>query len=396
MDPNKSDGGDPGDAGPDASEEAGKGGNGGKGGSGGKPSAGKGGSEPMAGMSGGNGGAGSGGAGSGGAGSGGAGSGGAGNGGMGGIHSECRPSVPGGTCNLMSSCGCSDDKACYVTDVTEAKATVSCQSPGRLNPNSVCDDDVQCVKGYGCVGGKTAECRKYCESDKDCGANSICETVTSTVNQQSKDIEGYRVCFETCEAAADCSTKCCVAHNSGVKVCAAADYCVSPPTPACTSDANCTGGDRCLGGRYCTPPSCTTDQSCGMSSGFQNRCFVGSSTSWCMPGCATNQDCSAYPLTACRTLDTGLSCIPILVGLPCENVQQCGSSWTCVGAPGGWCSPPQCTTDADCGNVRTGVPNRCTTNSAGKKLCFPGCTSNDDCKGYPNSTCNTSAGLCSK
>jgi hypothetical protein len=171
----------------------------------------------------------------------------------------------------------------------------------------------------------------------------------------------------------------------------------------CATNADCPHGSTCQG-LWCTQP-CTASAACGANSAKQpNLCVpnangVGKS---CVPGCQITSDCDAYAGTTCMVTSgatsgycatTSTSGAGGRVGDPCASNTDCASPATCIGT---WCTV-SCDSDAAngdtvCGSNSNNVPNHCIDDSNGQNVCFPGCTTNQDCLGFPGTVCESFTG----
>jgi len=166
----------------------------------------------------------------------------------------------------------------------------------------------------------------------------------------------------------------------------------------CTSNSDCTAalanvdaGATC-NGTSCTE-SCTTSATCGSSSaGTANVCVQ----SVCFPGCTTTANCAAYNGTSCQQIvaGSGMVCAPTttsgggMIGDPCATNADC-SVGTCNGT---WCGE-SCAPATGCGSNSLGTPNYCVEDSNKADICFPGCTTDDDCAFFTGTlTCQTQTG----
>jgi hypothetical protein len=365
------------------------------------------------------------GSGSGGASGGGAGVGGS--GGTGGTAAPCKPTVPGASCDLAAQCGCPADTACYDTDVKGSTPTLSCSTPGLVPPGSICATSTACTAGYGCVGDMPGTCRKYCDSNDDCGSNGHCDAVTTTVDNKSVDITGYRACFEACSTDTSCATGCCIDGS-----CAAANYCACKANADCPSD--CCAGGRCAAAASCKPvPDVTNLQCVEGSATYSTDIFNTLECNQCATSncCDTWVDCqkdsacmcafkclSASNIDACVTACGGDGATKFdafgtcwaghckdscnimppcktatqagFAGGVCTTAPQCGctgtdkcdvstSGITSCGAPGSVPAGAGCTTDAACGIGYSCVGRVCAKYCSGVNS--QECGTNNSCLG---------------
>jgi hypothetical protein len=258
-----------------------------------------------------------------------------------------------------------------------------------------CDADNPCSDPQFCS--ELGYCSAECSSDNDCGLSpeklqNYCEAIGS----------GERYCFAGCSARADCAAYvggiCSTLPDGRGNGCTlGADIAES-----CDKDEDCIAGLSCIGGSngWCSPLNCGSDRECGVSvDGVQNRCVKNTAgTSICFPGCLSNEECIYFENTECSaSVDgAGKSCSAISIGAPCATDDECGSSYGCAGSPEspGWCTAA-CSAHNDCGHSPYGyAKNLCLSTTAGDLLCFPGCSTDDDCSAYADTACNDQ-GVCS-
>ncbi|HEU5055619.1 MAG TPA: hypothetical protein VFU21_03815 [Kofleriaceae bacterium] len=141
--------------------------------------------------------------------------------------------VGGGTCDtqpcdLYDQCGCESGQACDLDSSALAEGGTICRGITSAGTSTAsCDADEECAAGYGCFG-DPGQCRKYCETDGDCGLGHCnIQIVYDAGGGDYQDVPGARVC-----------TKACKADSAGGSGC--------PPDRACDfywTDPNGEGGD---------------------------------------------------------------------------------------------------------------------------------------------------------
>jgi hypothetical protein len=140
--------------------------------------------------------------------------------------------------------------------------------------------------------------------------------------------------------------------------------CKVPPPPKEPGEA-CKLGPECLSG------SCVGGVCRGTAGEFDD--------------CVVDVDCEARRVCCkstsdfdepnyCGKIDRGCAGS---IGDVCEFDFQCIDE-NCNAAFTGFCTKA-CTSNADCGVSPWGVPNACETNGLGDKICFPGCTTSQQC-----------------
>src|SRR5262245_35428977 len=71
-------------------------------------------------------------------------------------------------CTILPQCGCIGTSACDLDPM--AGAGTACRTIGTLgHETTACDSLDDCDKGYVCLGGTAASCKKYCMNDSECG-----------------------------------------------------------------------------------------------------------------------------------------------------------------------------------------------------------------------------------
>lgn len=203
---------------------------------------------------------------------------------------ECKPSFVGSTCNLVSQCGCGMGEACYTRLDMMTKVVSECSPAGNLREGLRCSDELECGRGLGCI---NQTCRRYCEKESDCGANSTCGSLAFGTGDAS--IKSASACFERCTSNAGCATGCCSDN-----VCKPSNECrdAGPAPmmcPAATNDDACTtcGKGRC----------CTQINACRASSACQAyiTCTDACTTEACRTTCAQNNAAGASLLQGLAT-----------------------------------------------------------------------------------------------
>ena len=257
---------------------------------------------------------------------------------------------------------------------------------GEIGAMEPCSSSMDCG-GAECL--KQGWCAISCNDNSRCGKSSsggqnLCEVDASDLSN------GY--CYPGCVSDSDCApyakTTCQpLLNNEQERTC---DLPSGTGWP-CANDLNCESALICIDSAWCSPSQCTSDADCGKSPTNQpNLCF-GSSTvaRICFPGCASDNDCQPFPGSTCQTIlgASGTACFKVPVGFPCKQESDCGH-YHCTGSPG-WCSPEVCSDDPECGTGISGVQGHCVPSVQGTKICFPGCTANNDCSAYPGTHCAT-------
>lgn len=140
-----------------------------------------------------------------------------------------------------------------------------------------------------------------------------------------------------------------------------------------------------------TCAACAADGACNSALICAANCADTACVAACTSGLSSAQRASydavlgdkGCALTTCRA-----QCrTPGEIGDPCSVGADCGTG---VCSDGGWCEAT-CTENTDCGINSAGDLIWCMPTTAGTKECFPGCTSNADCRAFPGAatTCQS-------
>jgi hypothetical protein len=240
-----------------------------------------------------------------------------------------------------------------------------------------CNDAFHCDAGK-CLPGASFKNGQGCTQGAQCQSGTCCA-------KPSGSVCAYRcpaVPDDSCMVAEDCLSGLCCEAPSGKLTCSAVPC---DEAGKCSDDLDCEPGYFCVG-EQCKEPGlpgdpCMIDAHCSSKSCAANLCR---GTAGAGRDCKVDNDCQAgrhcceapddpSDLT-CGELDRGC---PGSIGDLCEFDFECIDN-DCIGNFTGFCSKP-CTTNADCGVSPWGVPNACETNGLGNKICFPGCTSSEQC-----------------
>src|SRR5215213_7847671 len=72
-------------------------------------------------------------------------------------------------CSILPQCGCNGNTACDL-DLQDNSGT-TCRSINiNGNETATCTNQMECDRGFVCLGSAFASCKKYCSGDADCGA----------------------------------------------------------------------------------------------------------------------------------------------------------------------------------------------------------------------------------
>jgi hypothetical protein len=162
---------------------------------------------------------------------------------------------PGSTCDIVNSCGCESEMVCGIVKAND-KLDIGCKrTAGRASIGNSCSGIDDCVPGSICIGGEdTSTCRKACNQDAECGADSACLRI--------KDFADLGFCAETCVSNSDCAaTNCCIPSNEGVSFCTAAAACPGSRTTTTTTSPKAVGS------------ACTTAGDCQSNNCHNGLCY---------------------------------------------------------------------------------------------------------------------------
>lgn len=245
-----------------------------------------------------------------------------------------------------------------------------------------CYFDSDCAKGFECHGStcsqkKLLENGTSCISNGDCASNTCCQASSGSKCAAKCSAPG-----DACTQASDCASGYCCA-NGGSSKCSAF---ICPPTNACSSTLDCPSNQVCTNLRCVDPPPAGLDPgaTCVLHSQCKSQtCLLGICRGEGQQGSSCTQDfdceqgrqcCASLASSskkACGALDSGCSGS---IGDSCDSDLDCLDGDCNVG----FCTKP-CISNDDCGNAPWGTANACETNGLGDRICFPGCTSSDQC-----------------
>lgn len=260
---------------------------------------------------------------------------------------------PTGTICEEGSCvpGCRSDDEC--SDVFVCLAGRCTLDPTVCRVCAPCRADTDCGAGYRCFvldDGDVGSCTTLCESDDDCGGDSVCS-----------GIFGIDIC---------------VAPGATVEqACPAGYVCQGPGAPSCARlGSSCTSSASCLGGTclrmglsgFCTC-SCVVDVECGAGAAcvtdpFGARVCAPEETAACLfveceagTVCSEGQCVDPCDLVTCGTAERceGGECVSVC-GPPCPEGTFCDpATETCV--PNDPCARLACAEDERCEADDAGV-----------------------------------------
>lgn len=306
---------------------------------------------------------------------------------------KCRSGVcgPKDACSYDSDCEprarCRGTR-CVAVECEWSTAASDCGGYACLDGDCTvgCNNNSDCASGFHCdastcVAGAVKDDGSACTKDADCASRKCCAQPSGSVCTTFC----AAVPDDSCLREEDClSGICCIATN-GKAVCSSVPC---AERPQCVSDTDCQAPLICKNAKCVQPPPLkATGQACKLSSECaSNSCFEGfcrgkgKGNDKCVveSDCEPTRRCCENQYAAggwfCGELNRGC---PGSIGAACESDFECIEN-ECLGPPKGFCSKP-CTTNDDCGVSPWGVPNACETNGEGNRVCFPGCTSSQQC-----------------
>src|SRR5262249_47218958 len=138
--------------------------------------------------------------------------------------------------------------------------------------------------------------------------------------------------------------------------------------------------------------NCITDTNCRTLM----NCMVAYTDTTCVDNCVTPYGPATFALVDAMLGDTGCSSTrcgtycstPTGLGDPCTLDSDCGGGGICEHAAGepGWCSESCSTANSTClgsatnGYNQFGNFNWCIPSTTLGSICFPGCTTDDECR----------------
>jgi hypothetical protein len=304
------------------------------------------------------------------------------------LTSDCA-AVGGGTCSGATSGTCGT-KTCYRSSDCSAAGTGACtgSSAGKC-ATKTCYQNSDCTSGTNtCGGGTLGTCAKNtaCTLNTQCKSGS-CNVATGTCNNppscdpavagtcgSSEKCSGAKAGQCGCYTTADCSPMMAgTCGGAGQGKCGCYE----------TSDCSTLGAGTCSG---------NTAGSCSGASCYQNAdCTAGDKV--CTG--STKGTCGCYLGSDCSSMGAGSSCSSTAGTCSVATCTATCASGACTGFVTGTCSPPACTSNANCcSNAGTctglgsGGAERCTGGTC------RGCLTNSDCPGS-GSTCQGVTGTCS-
>ena len=283
----------------------------------------------------------------------------------GGTGGDCTDQ-PGWDCDVVSSCGCISSQNCsYDVDTNQA----NCIAAGDTEPYHVCDVNVDCPRGYGCIGGI---CKKHCGAADDCGwDNASC----LEVYDGDTPIDGFGYCSEECNpieptvppeggVACDEQSTCYAYGDEDGNL--AHTTCVATTGDGVQGDP-CDDGEgnpdpyTCAPGYFCNTINLTCRRYCevgdeagceegGACISFNPAAYLGDLELGSCFTCDTGDfDCSVYPECGCNTGESckitefvmgATECLPegtVPAWGECASIGDCSSEGgACVG---GFCLP---------------------------------------------------------
>ena len=163
-----------------------------------------------------------------------------------------------------------------------------------------------------------------CAYGSCCSQLSACFSSTACTNLHN--------CELGCRGVTACVTQCRSTYPTAVLALQQVDSCLLMKCLVCSESGigdpcgpgnySCVTGLACNGG-YCTKPCAPTTACTGIGpnggnyAGQQNACFALPSGEFCVPGCATINDCIYFPNTYCKaTTSVSGAAVSVCVPLP--------------------------------------------------------------------------------
>lgn len=197
----------------------------------------------------------------------------------------CTPSAPAAACGA--------DRTCALLCIESEPAIGMCYLSGTANPGDSCRGNNDCAPGSQCftfnaVGCSVMTCRKFCESDGDCGrAGAFCNLPIPCGSTGH-----FTACSQPCDPSLGATSGCaaglaCFVYAGDSTDCACPGL-GSAGTP-CTQNSGCSGEAACSG--------CGAGLSCVIPTGSTAGSTAGVCRPVCKlaaPSCPTGTTCRAF------------------------------------------------------------------------------------------------------
>lgn len=307
------------------------------------------------------------------------------------IDSDCQAAEKCADFTCRPKEWCQSDSYCAAGQICEGEKCAPAQCAERQDP--VCG-------GFECGSGR---CPTVCYSDGSCRAGFQCSAGTCVAKVPLAN-GGPCMLHEDCKSAACCqsgASRVCAASCATGGAClspldCASGYCCSTSAGSICSATPCTLQPECMtdlacgGGKVCKDQKCFFKQSAGAACAQPTECTSGScadgkcrGTAGAGDTCLVDTDCERSRVCCVNpNASFDVTCSELGRGCPGSIGDNCEFASDCLGdncVQGAFCSK-SCTTNADCGVSPWGVPNACETNGLGQKICFPGCSNDQQCQ----------------
>ena len=161
------------------------------------------------------------------------------------VSPTCDPMVPATSCGANETCA-------VMCDLKSRPQSV-CFSAGTNGPGESCTALTDCVSGTECFGSQSNACsikvcRKFCNSDTDCGTGSACNIGVSCSATSTQTHLCSRPCNPTGDATDGCAAGLlCFIYTGEITDCACRDASrVGEVGTVCKTDEDCQPGLMCV------------------------------------------------------------------------------------------------------------------------------------------------------
>jgi hypothetical protein len=205
---------------------------------------------------------------------------------------DAPPDMPNGCatqpCSIVPQCGCASTDSCDI-DFSDFMGSACRLISAAGRETASCNQASKCDRGYACVGGSQATCKKYCSADAECGSpRGQCVIDITNAGQPLAGIPP--VCSSNCDPVATGTTFCPTNFKCIIRI---TNHLGTPRNITDCAPAGAGGqGASCQSGAGGADSLCAPDFSCTSLNG------------------GSTFNCRHYCSSANPTCPGGTSCIP--------------------------------------------------------------------------------------